>query len=182
MTYKYLEIFFSGLECAYDCLAIKTVLQEKTRYWLTYIHLNITRMVTFNRRTLWIPLSTSAKERNPFLLGSNCRKSSSRVACSGALFPIGSFSAHWLLETIIINVHFSSYTAIYTSMWSFKPFEQKTIWKIAAATILAGDFRHVFSCFSIYLHAMPWCLAGLEQTKSSGCTFLHPLQRKRRSA
>lgn len=54
--------------------------------------------VTFSPRMSWTPLSTSARERYPFPLGSNCRKSSSRSAFSESVFPIGSFAAHALQE------------------------------------------------------------------------------------
>ena len=54
--------------------------------------------VTFSPRMSWTPLSTSARERYPFPLGSNCRKSSSRSAFSESLFPIGSFAAHTLQD------------------------------------------------------------------------------------
>ena len=54
---------------------------------------------TFSPRMSCTPLSTSARDRYPFPLGSNCRKSSSRRAFSESLFPIGSFAAHTLHDT-----------------------------------------------------------------------------------
>ena len=49
--------------------------------------------LTSSPRTSCTPLSTSARDRNPFPLGSNCWKILFRSALSDSLFPVGSFAA-----------------------------------------------------------------------------------------
>ena len=89
-----------GLESAHDCgLAFEKVLHPP-RLQSSARGLEVkwgeTWAITFSPRMSWTPLSTSARDRYPFPLGSNCRKSSSRSAFSGSLFPMGSFAAHAL--------------------------------------------------------------------------------------